>query len=285
MWNQLPGEEDIITITVFPDSRGGGTTGIWDPKQQAKRLAADLAWILKAGGTITVVVGGAMMVVGGYTAWTGGGAGLFAVGASVTLVGAGAAFVGFMLDEVAADPPQPGYNLGVNHIDAGIDLTAFGVNPMAPEMRAMDHLNHLSVLAVNILDAIERLQGAEAAGDTRWVNAWGQTIKTLEGMFLSRQRGLANALSDMAASSAAMGNIPGKKLAEGLAMLQSTAGRQNLDKAFKEASVPEAIADRVLKHLGGMTASDLPESVNLGQTLKLMADTLTAQAETRLAQF
>lgn len=284
MWNQDPGEDDIETITVY-GGRGGGTTGIWDPKQQMKRLAADAAWTLKAGGVITVVVGGVMMTVGGYTAWTGGGAGLFVAGASVTLVGAGAAFVGWMLDDIVADPPQPGYSKGVNHIDAGVDLTAFGVDPNAPEMKAMIHLNHLSVLAVNILDAIERLQGAEAAGDMPWVNAWGRTIKTLEGMFLSRQRGLANALSDMAASTAAMGNIPGKKLAEGLDMLQSTAGRKNLQTAFKDASVPQAMADRVEKHLGSLRAADLPQSADLGQTLQQMADTLTAQAEARLAQF
>ena len=286
-WDEVPptGEEDdILTIEVFGKRPGGGGGG--GNIGTSMKMAAWMAQgILKGGGTILVVVGGVSMIVGGYTAWTGGGAGVFVGGAAAAGVGAGAYWVGSLLDQIVRDPPQPNYKRTVYLRPGALSLGPYADEPGSPIGRTFHHLSHLSVLGPNMLDALERKGGADLAGDKAWSDGWNDALTSLYGLSMARLLGLSRAFSDLADLQMPDISISAADMAKGLAMLQTSAGKAQMDSAMKDMGIQPEIVSAAQDWIKTAKPEQFHIPVNPAETLRMMSRNLGKAAETALAAY
>jgi hypothetical protein len=285
-WYDEPGQGDdgdILTIEVFGSSNGGGfdTGGV----DIALKAAADCArWTLKGGGALLVVIGGVAMVIGGYTAWTGGGAGIFVGGAAGFVVGAGAFWLGSQLDQIVRDPPQPDFRKPVHLIPARLRV-ADQSDPLAPVHRAVAHLSHLSVLAPNLLDALERQGGARAAGDDPWTAAWTGALDTLHGLTLARIAGLSQALTALADSQMPDTMLTGAEMSAGLEALQGKKGKAAIAKLIRDWGLQPEVMAAATDWIASVKPADVALPTNPAEVLRRMARQLDRTAAGGLAAY
>lgn len=180
-------DADIEIIVIgSPDNPSGGLGSPEDMRLVMKGIALDAALTLQAGGAVLIGIAGLIFVFGGPLS-----AGLIASG--VVLGGIGLA-IEWMLWQLAWDPPQLVYQIPAHIKPWSIQVPPPYQGALPSAEKAIRAANVGGPVVRGMIDSLERLQGAEAAGDALWADRHQLGLGLQTALFASRALQLATSL-------------------------------------------------------------------------------------------
>jgi hypothetical protein len=256
-------DEEIIVI-----GKTGSTTGsINDTVLQSKFEAGRLADKLMAGGAVLVIIGGAVIMVGGNP-----------VGIGIAAAGGFAWFVAGWLYAYSNDPPQPNFARPVIATPLNVQLPPATANPYPDLARAVRCSNTLAPVVRGMLDAVERLKGADAAGNASWRSGHKDGHDFLGACLVTRMNQLARAYVDAS-------KVPALNLSYTAASLQAKARKLTIPPykgQFSQAMAGVGFEPEAILALNNMLLNYNAGGQPLGYTKNLfqsMAQELTTSAK------
>jgi hypothetical protein len=175
-------DEEIIVIGTTGSTTGSINNTVLQSKFEAGRLADKLL----AGGAILVVIGGIVILLENP------------VGIGIVAAGGFAGFVAGWLYAYSNDPPQPNFARPVIATPLNVQLPPATANPYPDLARAVRCSNTLVPVVRGMLDAVERLKGADAAGNALWRSGHKDGHDFLAACLVTRLNQLARAYTDIA---------------------------------------------------------------------------------------
>lgn len=262
-----------IEIVVFADN--SDDTGMFgtpaDLQSRIKWEAGKVHSSLRTGGEVLVVIGGTTLLVGGGVAWTGGGAGVAVGGAAIATVGGLAMWLGSMLESVWRDPPQGDFARPTVLSPMPVRLPPATVEA-EPELSALvGCLGRAAGLAEGLRDALERQQGAAAAGDEGWVRRHALAAESLTSALGARLI-TASSLMDELSDEPAVGlRASHQQMVDALGALTTDPTRtQAMDDLSRAGFTRSNWLD---EHLQALQPARVPARASVHQALSRMAMT------------
>jgi hypothetical protein len=272
-----------IEIIVFADNEDD--TGMFgtpaDLQSRLKWEAGKVHSSLRTGGEVLVVIGGTTLLVGGGVAWTGGGAGVAVGGAAIATVGGLAMWLGSLLESVWRDPPQADYARPpvVSSMPVRLDAATAAAEP---ELSALvGSLGRATGLAEGLRDAMERQQGATAAGDDGWARRHGLAVEALTSALGARLITASSLMEELSDDSALDLRASHRQMVDALAHLTTEPSRADALRAMDAAGFTQT--DWLVEHLSALQPARLPARASVHQALGRMAMT-TRRTGTQLLE-
>ena len=262
-----------IEIIVFADN--DDDTGMFgtpaDLQSRLKWEAGKVHSSLRTGGEVLVVIGGTTLLVGGGVAWTGGGAGVAVGGAAIATVGGLAAWLGSLLESVWRDPPQQDFARPsvLSPMPVRLDPATAAAEP---ELSALvGSLGRASGLAEGLRDAMERQQGAAAAGDADWARRHGLAVEALTSALGARLLTASSLMEELSDDPALDLRASHQQMVDALTALTTEPSRSQALGALTGAGFTQT--DWLVDHLGTLQPARLPARASVHQALGRMAMT------------
>lgn len=276
----MPVTVEIIVIADNSDDTGMFGTPA-DLHSRVKWEAGKVHSSLRTGGEVLVVIGGTTLLAGGGVAWTGGGAGVAVGGAAIATVGGLAMWLGSLLEAVWRDPPRDDFDRAtvVSPMPVRLDEATAATQP---ELAALvGCLGRAAALTEGLLGALERQQGAQAAGDEEWVRRHALAAESLTSALGARLI-TASSLMDELSDEPALGlRASHQQMVDALGALTTEPTRSDALGLLATAGFTRS--DWLGRHMDDLQPARLPARASIHQALGRMAMT-TRRTGTQLLE-